>query len=90
MATKTTPVTVGTTPTRLDVAPDTDDPPGQLATYYNAGTVDVWLGDASVAAGNGIKLAAGGTASETLPRRATRYGVVSTGTCQVNVDQVGV
>jgi hypothetical protein len=91
MPIKTTAVTVSATPTRLDVFADPDYSDGQTLTYYNAGAVDVWLGDAAVVAGNGLKLAPGGTAAETLPYgTAKRYGIVATGTCQVNVDQVGV
>lgn len=88
MATKTTVVNVGTSAVRLDVAEDLDYP-GQLATYYNAGSVDVWLGDSAVTVGNGIKLAPGGSATEAIPPGSRRYGIASA-TCQVNVDQVGV
>jgi len=90
MARVTTPVTVGTTATKLNVAPDNDNTAGQTVNYYNAGTVDVSLGDASVTAGNGILLAPGGTATEQLPPGANTYGVVASGTCKVIVDQVGV
>lgn len=93
MATKTAAVTVGTTPTRLDAQTDADRDGqfvGQICTYYNAGAVDVWLGDVTVVAGAGIKLAAGVIAAEQLPPNSKRYAIVTAGTCQVNVDQVGV
>lgn len=91
MSIKTTAVTVTTDRIELSVGMSKFDKDGkQTVTYQNLGTVDVTLGDSAVTAGNGLRLAPGGTSSEVLGADDRRFAVVATGTAKVIVDQVGV
>lgn len=90
MATKTSSVTVGTSPTRLDVQTDADYRADQAISYYNDGASTVYLGGSDVTTATGVPLPAGAYADEVLLSGSTSYGVVATGTCAVRVKQVGV
>jgi hypothetical protein len=83
MSQSTRAVTVGTTATRLD---DPSIGVHAQVTYYNAGSVTVTLGTATTTPGNGLLLAPGQQSEERLTAGNVRYGIVASGTCQVNVD----
>lgn len=95
MTMRTAPVSVGTTPTRLDVYPDQDSSPGAFdMVVVNEGSSTVRVGGATVAmagATRGVPLAAGSSlALDGITSDSPVYAICATGTVDVTVLQKGV
>lgn len=80
-------VSVGTSATRLDTVSTSNQ--NRDITVYNAGSVDLWLGDSTVNVGNGIKLPPGGTATKRIGWKSSWWAAASVA-CQANVDAEAV
>lgn len=91
MAIKTTAVSVGTTPTRLDSATETDTTGGSTVILFNNGAAAVFIGDASVTTASGISIAVAALSPEIhLDNGEALYGIVASGTADVRVLEHGV
>ncbi len=88
MAVRSRAVTVTTTATRLDEAPD-DGAGLQGMSLYNNGAVDVWIGDADVSPSTGTPIAPGVHYPIEIDRVEQLYGRVVSGTADVRVLEVG-
>lgn len=87
MAVVSSPVSVGTTPTRLDPS-DGVGPVGSFA-VTNAGTLTVYLGGATVTTSTGVPLAVGQTFSADMAPNDALYAVAASGTHDCRVIQLG-
>lgn len=91
MAIKSTAVTVGTSPTRLDTVVEADYRAGSALVPFNNSLVTVYVGGPDVSVANGVPVAAGTYGpSFVLDDGEAPYAIVSAGTADVRVLEEGI
>lgn len=91
MATRSSIITVGTTPTRLAPGPDTDNPGYRDLAIQNTSQVIVYLGGTDVTTATGFPLAAGASLTlDDVQPGSLPYAIVATGTATLALLEVGV
>lgn len=83
-------VTVGTSPTRLDITPERDAQVGKSVLGSNRGDSAIYIGGPDVTTAQGFQVDAGQSFTTQHLQAESLWAVTDSGTCRVDVLQQGV